>query len=462
MGISPDRATVAAAISAAAQGATIGLNAGNVTWSSPITINLKAVKIIGAGQGQTNIAITGGGIFDWYFPDNDYVCEVGNITFNMSGAGGGITVGGNDPHYGRPNGFRFHHLTFTNSSDRAIDVSQVCVASGTPTTLLSGCIDHCIFNDVSSSSNKQIIVNGCSGSSANPSDAYKALANFPYARGNNYHVYIEDCTFNYNSMSDGSMDAYNGARYVFRHNIVNNTNLEHHGCDSGGSRGTMSFEVYENVFTNTSAMGRAGHYRSGTGVFFNNTYTGNYSTLDLVIYRVDESFAPWGRCIGTSSWDANVNGLSGNNARGDGWACLDNPGHVFGATTGGANTLKPLYAWNNTKGGASFPLTLSDQHGPNQAQYIAANREYYQGGIVAQTSSTSPFNGTTGMGFGTLARRPASGLTTGVGYWATDTQTLYTATGPTTWATEYTPYTYPHPLQGTTSPPVGTPVLSVR
>jgi hypothetical protein len=184
--------------------------------------------------------------------------------------------------------------------------------------------------------------------------------------------------------------------------------------------------------------------------------------MDLVIYRVDTSMAPWGRCIGTSSWDANTNGLSGDNSRGDGWACLDNPGCLFGATTGGSFTRKPIYYWNNQKNGVVLPVQLSAQHGPNMGQYIQADREYYQGGIVAQISSSSPFNGTTGMGFGTLARRPASGLTTGVGYWATETQTLYVATGSTTWATEYTPYTYPHPLQGTTSPPVGTPVLSVR
>ena len=33
-----------------------------------------------------------------------------------------------------------------------------------------------------------------------------------------------------------------------------------------------------------------------------------------------------------------------------------------------------------------------------------------------------------------------------MGYWATDTQTLYRATGATTWEIFYTPYTYPHPL----------------
>jgi len=55
------------------------------------------------------------------------------------------------------------------------------------------------------------------------------------------------------------------------------------------------------------------------------------------------------------------------------------------------------------------------------------------------------FNGTAGIGQGLLKARPNT-CAPSVGYWATDTNTLYTCTAPNTWTNFYTPYIYPHPL----------------
>jgi hypothetical protein len=96
--------------------------------------------------------------------------------------------------------------------------------------------------------------------------------------------------------------------------------------------------------------------------------------------------------------------------------------------------------------------------------YIKANRDYYDGTGGIQTSATSPFNGTSGVGWGTKANRPTT-CTTGVAYWATDEGewasgtdvnsvdhagadgNLYICTATNTWSASaaYTPYTYPHP-----------------
>src|SRR4029077_20892479 len=94
----------------------------------------------------------------------------------------------------------------------------------------------------------------------------------------------------------------------------------------------------------------------------------------------------------------------------------------------------------------------------------------------AQTSPTTPFNGSSGTGWGTLANRPTT-CTPGVAYFATDqgswnTSTsnpygvqqngadgvLYKCTALNTWTLYYTPYVYPHPLQsGATPTPTPTP-----
>ena len=114
---------------------------------------------------------------------------------------------------------------------------------------------------------------------------------------------------------------------------------------------------------------------------------------------------------------------------------------------------EPIYNWNNSYNGVLISASGGNYN-------IQANQDYFNGvSLAVQTTSTSPFNGSVGVGMGTLANRPSSGLATGVGYWATDQGEwdstngatadgqLYVATGPTTWVLKYTPYTYPHPLR---------------
>lgn len=107
-----------------------------------------------------------------------------------------------------------------------------------------------------------------------------------------------------------------------------------------------------------------------------------------------------------------------------------------------------------TGGGPVFSLAGSS------TLRVIPGRDYYVETLNqnAQTSPTSPFDGTNtiGVGHGILAFRP-SNCTTGVGYWATDQGNwnqsgsggqgqLYTCIATNTWSLYYTPYTYPHPL----------------
>ncbi len=101
--------------------------------------------------------------------------------------------------------------------------------------------------------------------------------------------------------------------------------------------------------------------------------------------------------------------------------------------------LEPSYQWNNVINGSnSYTFFTNAKAVPT----ISENRDYY--------NHNASFTGSVGVGVGTHAGRPASGLTAGVGYWETDTNTFFIASGATTWVQYYQPFVYPHPIVGTT------------
>jgi hypothetical protein len=144
--------------------------------------------------------------------------------------------------------------------------------------------------------------------------------------------------------------------------------------------------------------------------------------------------------------------------------CIDQPNRSGGTLLSGSTpsptgwvneSLDPSYEWDDS---GYSPVFGNVSSGAGQ---MIANRDWYtdnsKGAPQAQTSSTSPFNGSSGVGFGTLANRPTN-CTPHVAYWATDQGSwnasgnsfgqgeLFVCTATDTWTLQYTPYTYPHPL----------------
>jgi hypothetical protein len=345
------------AINSARDGDTVVIPPGVCRWSSQVKISSKGITLRGAGIGQT--IITNGHLSDEVLQIN---LRPGSPTTNITG----FTIDADHRDTGAKgvveflggglDQFRIHHFEIVNLLKRGIVVSM----NGQQ---MSGLIDHVTFSVPATSGVAKAI--SITGTGAERHEPFSR----PFELGSNRFIFIEDSVFNFGGRNDGALDAYGGARYVFRYNTVNNTNVEHHGADSGGYRGVHSFEIYENTFACSGICPpqRKHYFRSGSGVIFNNIYSGNYRGMDVTNYRSDEAHAPWGRCDGSSPWDENRPGESG-------YACLDQIGHVFGAFPGDLNALQGLYEWGNTHEGNNVNITVS---GHNADVHIKASRDFF-------------------------------------------------------------------------------------
>lgn len=279
-------------------------------------------------------------------------------------------------------------------------------------------------------------------------------------------VYIENNAFYRTDGRGGNaVDANYGGAYVFRYNSLYSTsgywNTMTHSVQ-GPNRATRKFEFYGNIFHSDTVIFNPPFFlRAGTGVVFNNYISGVYRTKCIDLDNVRSLNPHYSRypadidaCNGTSKWD-------GNEGKGDeaGYPCRDQIGRGYDTELwirfpagAYAQPLLPVYGWSNrTDGNSEAPFRVRKASG----KHIKANRDFYD--------YTASFDGTSGVGAGTLANRPKT-CTPGVAYWATNQSisdltgmvgknpktpiigTLYKCTASNTWTTYYSPYTYPHPL----------------
>ncbi len=450
---------VQSAIDSASDGATISFASGSYSWGSGINLtNAKGVTLRGAGAGATVVNVTGAPVISMstLSGNNTKLYRITGFTFQNAPANLLIWFYGS----GTMSNLRIDNNVFSNFATGAIAIHLGETGSAGK---FFGVIDHNTF-----SGNNNFVGFKYMGPGA-PSQWSSAL------RGTSQNMFLEDNTFNFTNASDlgsGCVDVWRAGAIVFRRNSVTNCLVTAHGVSHGT---TVNFELYGNSLRRTAGSGqwedgtRLFHHQGSGEIFaWSNTFvhTGTIGGgLAITHYRsASPSVAGYdsnlGQCSGSSSIDGNRSGALG-------YPCWFQPGRAPGSGSPVYGNLSPVYAWMNVDSstGGKVPVEIENPWGgsnPSVFDHIKPNRDYYDAvSVSAQTSATTPFNGSTGMGFGTLANRPTTCTTNaseaggGVGYFATDQGsqgTLYRCSATNTWAVHYTPYTYPHPLvSGSTS-----------
>ena len=238
------------------------------------------------------------------------------------------------------------------------------------------------------------------------------LLEFTY--GTSENMYYEDNIMPdlHNSPHEGGV----GGRYCARFNTYSSPEtrspwFDAHGNQDGGNYSQMGVEIYGNTITMTNNNTcKIVDHRGGQGIVFDNNVITTATVVSYIREEYDDSLYP--------------------------------------APNTFLQHVTNSYYWNNTKNGS---LVINARVSQDCCNSLAENSEFY--------NYNTAFDGTTGVGVGSLASRPTS-CTPGVAYWATDAGNdwntandspndgaLYKCTEENTWSHFYTPYTYPHPLR---------------
>lgn len=490
------------AVQSAVAGDTVVLPAGSggaANWTSGIIWSAPAnVTLIGAGTSATgggdhtvitdNIASGAAVLAITVSPSG--VFRMSGITF-QSGTGdikdnGTILING-------PGTIRVDHIRLNMTS--AANYKAIKLGSGIRGVLDSSILDFTGTNAIYPYNGRFHPSNG------------EIQANYEWTQptgfGTSDFFFVEDCVINgtvpSGTYSSRVWDGFTGAKMVVRFNTLLNCciNETHDTGHAPNDRGTRASEAYGNLVTSEHATsGIAPNFNAvmvgnGTALAWGNSWDQVYKNIYLfkVQRRDNTTYTQIATPDGWGYAGTEFNGVGSNWDGGTyngtdtvyGYPNLDQPGRGPGdlitgeapsqvnSTTGTIawpnQALEPVYLWNNI---GDFVDGWSGNIATNHAgeERVQENRDYYLPASGIQTSPSSPFNGTVGVGWGTLANRPTT-CTAGVAYFAIDqgswnqsatnpygvqqngsSGVLYKATATNTWEAYYEPYTYPHPIRG--------------
>lgn len=445
---------------------TINVGAGTVTMTSAWTVT-KGVKLIGAGAGSSIITLSGTQLFD-AVPD---ATAISNSTLVSPYTGAdiikltGFTLDGNNAQdqfitlegasgISGTKPFCCYIIsadTFKNGSPSSTQ-GAITAANGNGNGELRGVISGNTFDRINVY--LRTFSNNDTGEAANT--AFNGPMSFNgTGLGTSDELYFEGNTIQFSSSYTGNNPGWSetgqGARLVQRYNTFDFTNVttpqelnDVHGFQGwpGGNTGTVASERYGNTYTGFEGF-RCVDFRGGVGMIFNNVITAAGSGCDIEVY-----------------------GESATNF------C---PASISPSPTN-YNPLILVWFFNNTvKGvekpatngfGGSFACTIAENNG-NALSTVGASSQGSWWNLDTTNCTSSAC--TQGIGRGTTA--PTGSCTKGTGYWVASTATpttnstvsqnaqFYVCTATNTWTNFYTPYTYPHPLLGSSAPLAPAPSL---
>lgn len=406
-------AAFSTAISAASSGDTV-LGPGGTNTGGGSQLDIPSTK---------GLIINGGGCsINWGFrldPHATTSTRITNFTFTANGTGlnpgAAIHVIGPASAELTRARWRIDHNTFTGSG-------SVIVAM----EMAPGLFDHNTMSG-GTAADEQIHVLGWGATVHTGWTTAMPSTGTTRAQGTDEAVFFEDNTFTaVDSGNNAWIQAYAGARLVLRYNTFNHFKVDFHG--TAGEVGTRWWEVYKNDYHSNGGASGGSHpnVRAGSGIIFSNTTSGSVSPMPGI-----------GLCEEDSGYPAD-----------------DQIGRGTGSS--GSQASDPAYTFLNTQ-----TVAVNTCEAPAQSGMVAFNRDVYDD--TQSASCTGGGTCTTGVGSGTTL--PTT-CTTGVAFWKTDAGgnwdtthggandgALYKCSSTDTWTLYYTPYTYPHPLQGGASTP---------
>jgi hypothetical protein len=382
---------VQTAVNSASNGDIVSIPAGSCTWSGSVNWSNKNITLQGAGEGSTVITCSSTGIS--ITADSEASFRITGMTINIPYLSANTVYLQNNTSTVRK-GWRIDHVTFNQTGGGQGGASHPIYVVG----LLWGVVDNCTFND--GGNGQQSISHYAWVNNVETKDNVGRISweVVPLGLGTDSAVYIEDCTFNHSTTAMSAInDTQYGGRMVFRHcTIYNSMFMTHSGW--GSVRGGLKLEVYDNTFTSNVGNYRPGLIRSGTGVLFNNTFSGDYQVMAVSIDNQRSCYPNPTYCNGGDSvYDGNLE---------NGWPCADQPGRGGGAWKNQPSV--PWYEWNNT-GATIFELNSCGNPPPD--------------GLSAHVKSTPHSNGEVDFVHNGSTVKPG-----------------------------YAPYTYPHPLRNASAP----------